>query len=178
MKSMDVYYYERQREKWWAWLVLIVIDLLLISGCIIQIGFGQPFGQNPMSNVGIIIITSALLVFSSLVLSGNIKIYINNDGVYLRYFPYHFRYKFYAWDNIRHIYVRNYHPIREYGGWGMRVSRWRLTVNSMHINQGIAYTISGRVGLQIELNNGKKILIGTQHPEELNKVLKKLGKID
>lgn len=177
MRNVGVYYYEKQREKWWAWVVMIVVNLLFITGCVIQIGFGRPFGDNPMSDAGIIITTSALLIISSFVLSGNLLIYINNEGVFVRYSPYHFKYKFYGWENIRQIYVREYHPLREYGGRGIRVARWKITGKTLHLNRSVAYSISGRSGLQIILKNGKMILIGIQQPDELIKVLKKLGKI-
>jgi hypothetical protein len=50
----------------------------------------------------------------------------------------------------------------EYGGWGIRYS-WN----------GIAYNTKGNMGLQIVMNTGKRILIGTQKPEELAAYLKK-----
>ncbi len=176
MRNVGVYYYEKQREKWLTWLVMTVLNLLFIIGCIVQIGFGRPVGQNPMSDVGLIITAAAMFLISSLILSGNLLTYINNEGVFFRYSPYHFRYQFYAWNNISRIYVRHYHPIREYGGRGMRMSRWHFTGKTVHFNRSIAYTIGGKTGLQIELKNGKKILIGTQQPDELNRVLIKLGK--
>ena len=53
--------------------------------------------------------------------------------------------------------VREYAPMKEFGGWGMKSSR----------KYGHAYTMSGNRGVQLELSNGKKILLGSQRPEEL-----------
>jgi len=54
------------------------------------------------------------------------------------------------------VYLRKYSPIGEYGGWGFRYG---------------AYNIKGSQGLQLKFKNGKMLLIGTQRPEELQKVL-------
>jgi hypothetical protein len=40
----------------------------------------------------------------------------------------------------------------------------------------MAYNVSGNRGLQLELTNGKKILLGTQRPEEIAQALIHLNK--
>ncbi|TEW77202.1 hypothetical protein E2488_04665 [Gramella jeungdoensis] len=67
------------------------------------------------------------------------------------------------WSNISECYIRNYNPISEFGGWGIKSSFRRDT--------GKAYTIKGSIGLQLKLKNGKKILIGTQKNEEIKRVI-------
>jgi hypothetical protein len=64
------------------------------------------------------------------------------------------------WEQVKRAYIRQYNPIKEYGGWGLK---WSST--------NAAYNIMGNVGLQLVLQNGKKILIGTQKPEELRSFL-------
>ena len=49
-----------------------------------------------------------------------------------------------------------YRPIRDYGGWGVR---WGAG--------GIAYNARGNRGVQLVLKTGKRVLIGSQRPEEL-----------
>ena len=56
----------------------------------------------------------------------------------------------------------------EYGGWGIR---------TISLKKNIAYTISGDKGLQIELKDGKKILLGTQNPEEVEKIVSQITHI-
>ena len=65
-------------------------------------------------------------------------------------------------DTIKSYEIRKYRPIREYGGWGIRFNR-----------HGKAYTVKGTLGLQMELTNGEKILIGTENPDKLLMVLNK-----
>jgi len=52
--------------------------------------------------------------------------------------------------------VLTYSPISDYGGWGIRYG-----------SIGKAYNVSGNRGVQLELLNGERILIGSQKPEEL-----------
>lgn len=68
---------------------------------------------------------------------------------------------------MKSAYVREYNPLMEYGGWGFR--------SSMKGN-GNAWNVSGNKGLQIEMIDGKKFMIGTQKPEELSAVLSQFNK--
>ena len=54
--------------------------------------------------------------------------------------------------------------MREFGGWGIRVSR-----------NGRAYNASGNTGVQLVLADGSHILIGTQRAEELLAALRAAG---
>ena len=69
-------------------------------------------------------------------------------------------------NEIKNLEIREYRPILEYGGWGIRFNR-----------TGKAYTVSGKIGLQVELFNGKKILIGTEKSDDLLKSLDNLIKV-
>lgn len=169
MKKNDIYFFEKQRfRQWWVWLILIGVNVLCIIGCILQIGLKRPFGDNPVSDTGLIIITVVLFMVTVVLLSCALQTYINEEGVFVRYFPFQFRYKFYNWNTIRASYVRKYSPVREYGGWGVRVG----------FNATKAYTMSGNIGLQLILQNGKKVLIGTNRPDHLKRVLMKLDKME
>jgi hypothetical protein len=64
------------------------------------------------------------------------------------------------------IYVREYSPLGEYGGWGIR-----YTISGA----GKAYNISGKIGLQLEFTTGKKVLIGTHKGEEIKEILTRIG---
>ncbi|APG66435.1 hypothetical protein LPB136_06055 [Tenacibaculum todarodis] len=70
------------------------------------------------------------------------------------------------WKEIEKAHVRTYDPITEYGGWGLKGGAFWNKKNGKAIN------ISGDIGIQLELKNGKKLLIGTQKENEANQVLK------
>jgi hypothetical protein len=58
--------------------------------------------------------------------------------------------------SIRSAEVRTYRPLLEYGGWGIRWGRG-----------GMAYNARGNRGVQLVLENGSRVLIGSQEPERL-----------
>ena len=66
-----------------------------------------------------------------------------------------------ALDAINHIEVVQYHPIRDYGGWGLRFSRDGERI----------YNARGSRGVRIQLRDGSRLLIGSQRPEELARAL-------
>jgi len=84
---------------------------------------------------------------------------VTGDGLTISYFPiYRRRIKK---EEIAAFNARDYRPILEYGGWGIRWS----------IKRGTAYTVQGNRGVQLELVRGTKILIGSQRPESLVKAI-------
>jgi hypothetical protein len=91
----------------------------------------------------------------------SLKTTINNEGVYVRLTPFQIKYKFFDWNYIARIYIRKYKPFYEFGGWGKSKK---------------AITMSGNRGIQLEFIDGKKLLIGTHHAQNVTFVLEKLKK--
>ena len=109
--------------------------------------------------------------------------YINEEGILIRLFPFFVKWISFPWDIISKAYIRTYRPIKEYGGWGIRHPSGMFRFNIIRIKglrnnpNNVAYNMSGNIGLQLELINGKRVLIGTRRPVELEEVLRKLNKI-
>lgn len=103
-----------------------------------------------------------LVVFIVLILfiSMRLETEVNSLGVTYRFFPIIRKPRTIPWNEITQAEVRKYQPIREYGGWGLK----GLLTNK-------AVSISGNKGLQLHLASGRKLLIGTQKPKELEAVL-------
>ncbi|NJL15117.1 MAG: hypothetical protein HC913_20355 [Microscillaceae bacterium] len=165
----EILFSERQRFKqWWLWLILLGINGLFLFGVFRQVIGGQQFGNKPMSNTGLIVATGLsiflVLLFASIRLDTTIK----KDGIYVRFFPFHLKFKHYTWDSLTKSFVRQYSPMNEYGGWGLRLGLF---------GKGTAYNVSGNKGLQLEFTDKKEILIGTNKPDELNETLKKIGQL-
>ena len=57
--------------------------------------------------------------------------------------------------------ARTYSPIREYGGWGIKLGP-----------RGWAYNVSGTRGVELTLANGKHVMIGSQRAEELEAAIR------
>ena len=148
------------------WLMALMAGLVIFSfwGFIQQILLGKPFGDNPASNLGLILSSFLPLLIVAFIFVLHLRTKIDKNGIVYQFWPVHRKERLIRWGEISRAYVRKYSPLLEYGGWGFRTGR-----------KGKALNTSGNMGLQIEFVNGKKLLIGTQKPDELGRVLQKLG---
>ncbi len=161
----DILYYERQRM--WLWAILLFpINTPFIYGLIKQLIFNQPWSTNPMSNAGLIIVSVLMFLFTMSMFTIKLETIVTKDGVYVRFFPFIIRYKFYPWEKINKAEIKKYSPLKEYGGWGFRFG----------FNGSMAFNVRGNIGLELVLNNGRKILIGTNKQQALEEVIAKLRK--
>jgi hypothetical protein len=154
-----------------TWMIIIFIIALVgplcvgIYGIIQQIFLKQPFGDKPMSDVGLLIFTFVMLLFSVLIFVCRLSTRIDENGIHYQFFPFHFSLQTIAWSQLEVAKVRTYLPISEYGGWGFRSGFFGNKA------KGSAYNVSGDIGIQLKFKNGKKLLIGTQKQEEAKSVL-------
>ena len=149
-------------KQWWLWILLIGINAVMFYGVYVQVIQGQPFGDKPASNTSLLIGCGISLLITILVLNFRLDTQVKNDGIYVRLFPLQLYFRFFPWNNLSECFVREYNPVADYGGWGLRLGLF---------GKGTAYNISGNKGLQLQFNNNKKLLIGTQKPEELQQVI-------
>jgi hypothetical protein len=165
----SILFHEQQRfNQWWFWLILVLINIIPFYGIYQQIIMGQTFGTKPMSNTGLIIFACFTILLPLFIFSFRLVTLIKQDGIYVRFYPIQTKMKFYSWTDINKLYIRKYKPLMEYGGWGLRYG---------FSGNGRALNVSGNVGLQIEFNNGNKLLIGTNKSNVMKEVLTKLGKL-
>lgn len=153
----------------WLWIVMIlpVIFFLIIAGFAIneQLIKGKPFGNHPMSDTGLIFFLFSVLLFFILITCLffiiNLKVIIDKDEIRLKFFPFHLSWRKYPWSSIERYEIITYHPIADYGGWGIRFGK-----------KGKAFNVKGNEGLLLHFRNGKQLLIGTQKASELRDYLK------
>lgn len=163
----DILFYEKQQfRQWWLWL--LGLNATFVAGAIKQLGWGQPFGDKGIGNVELICALGMLILISLLIFNIRLETIIKPDGIYVRFFPLHLKFKYFPWGMLTKSYVRAYSPIAEYGGWGIKPGLF---------GRGKAYNISGDKGLQLEFTNNQKLLIGTNQPEELTTVLLSIGQL-
>jgi len=156
---------EQQRFKqWWLWLILLAINATLLFGLYKQLFTQEQFGANPMDDSTLLIVSAFTFAISILFFCFRLDTRIDEEGVYVRFFPFHLSFKHYSWANISNAAVRQYNPIREYGGWGLRFGLF-----------GKAYNVSGDYGLQLIFPDRQKLLIGTGKPEKLKKALENIS---
>jgi hypothetical protein len=154
-----IYFKEKQQfRQWWLWLILIFVggDGIWTTMKSVQAGPGFSFDKNVLPFL-VLLIPAAVIFF---MLYARLETEIKSDGIYVRFFPIHRRFRFYPWAELDNVYVRQYSPLGEYGGWGLR-----------GLGGNKALNISGNKGLQLILKNGDRMLIGTRKPEEIEQVL-------
>lgn len=88
---------------------------------------------------------------------------VRRDGLYVRYFPFHAHFRRFGADELSEYRACKYRPILEYGGWGIRYG-WK----------GRAYNVSGNQGVQLVFRNGKRLLIGSAKPSELETAIRSM----
>ena len=149
---------EKQRfSQWWLWLLLSAIMVYTIYNFVED----RQYFSTPELAISFLIPILVIILF--LVIRLETK--IDEHGISVRFFPFQITFRYYSWRNIKKAYVRKYSPLTEYGGWGMRQGLF---------GKGKAYNVKGNQGLQIILNDEKKVLIGTQKLEEIGTFLLKI----
>jgi len=169
-------FFERQRfSQWWAIGLFAILNGLFIFGCVYQIILDNPFGNHPMSDRSLLILTGFVLLTTAFFFLIRLDTVVNTEGVYYRMFPFHFGIKFIAWDAIAEAEVRKINPLGEVGGWGLRFKFLNVGGSGVRVGLNtISYTISGNKVLKITLINHKTIYIGTRRAEELSEFLDKI----
>ncbi|MDR1757706.1 MAG: hypothetical protein LBR51_01930 [Bacteroidales bacterium] len=164
----ELCFYERQRLSPW----FIIISLLLLIGATIVSLQGNVIA---LLIILVIVVTTILLYFIF-----KMHTFIDENGLTIKMFPVIWKREHFAWDEIAGAYVRQYKPIMEYGGWGYRtniikVKGVKFSLSRTPFHKEVAYNMQGNIGLQLILKDGRKVLIGTQKPEEIEELLDKLS---
>ncbi|MCL0060512.1 DUF6141 family protein [Dehalococcoidia bacterium] len=168
-KDGNMIFQEVQKfRQWWLWLILLPSCMLLVGlfgyGMIEQLVFGQPWGDDPMSDTVLLIVGGFFIALGAgliwLFYTAKLITEVRSDGLYIRLFPLHFSFLRIPLENLKRYEVRTYSPIKECRGWGIRSYR-----------SGKAYNVSGNRGVALEFLDGRPILIGSQRPEELAKAI-------
>ena len=103
----ELLFSESQRfRQWWFWALMISINALLLYGLFQQLLVGEQFGDKPMSDAGLIIVFLfiAALTFSFTLIK--LETQIKRDGIYVRLYPLHGKFRYYPWDQIQQAFVR------------------------------------------------------------------------
>ena len=145
---------EKQRfNQWWLWL------LLAVSSATPIIIFYKEYTNDTVSSNNLwalIIIFLAIILFAVL----RMKTVVTKENIQLTQYP--FVWKTIKLSDIDTMKVINYGFV---GGWGIRF--WT--------SYGTVFNVRGNKGLHIKLKNGKQLVIGTQKPQELEKVVEQLN---
>jgi hypothetical protein len=149
---MKIFKEEQRFTQLWL-IVVIVFSSLVPIGVFINDSIKD---GNDFSFRMVLMILTVISIPLAIIFLFKLTTRIDEQGIFYQFFPFHFALKKISWNEISKAYVRTYDPIGEFGGWGLK---------------GKAINVSGDIGIQLELKNGKKLLIGTQKESEAKSVL-------
>ena len=152
----------QQFRQGWLWaLVLMVVGCLLLPIVIYAIEPEAIGGMAAVIGWGVVAI-----LFSAMVLyffyTMRLETEVRADGLYVRFFPLRKQEKI-AYEQIEACNATAYSPIRDYGGWGVRLGK-----------KGQAYNVSGNEGVQLRLAEARPLLIGSQRAAELAEAINQM----
>lgn len=158
---MKVFKEEQRFTQLWL-IILIIFSSLVPIGVVVS---EYQKDENAFSVEMLLVIILVILVPIAIIFLFKLNTRIDEQGIHYQFFPFHFSDRKISWNEISKAYVRTYDPIGEFGGWGLKGG------NLFNKSNGKAINVSGDIGIQLELKNGKKLLIGTQKEAEAKSVL-------
>jgi hypothetical protein len=153
--AQEILFEEEQsfRQTWvWPLMLGVLVLLVIVLGFVLFQAPHQPGVSPGVITLGIVLVLEIAAAW--LVYAMKLTVRLDGEALHVRFFP--LVKKDIPLGEIARWEARTYRPILEYGGWGIRCG-WK----------GMAYNVSGNRGVQLKLANGKRLLIGSQRPEEL-----------
>lgn len=138
------------------WIVLSPPILAAWAGFVCSFFGMTPFGETSFHALVLMIWVALGIALPILFFMLKLEVEVGDDGIYYRFFPLQFKHRRIGFAEIKSYKSVTYQPIKDYGGWGIRWGR-----------NGKAYSVGGNLGVQFELRNGKRILLGSKKPKDL-----------
>ena len=160
--DLVVFSEEQRFRQIWILILIAFIAAIAWYSFIQQIVMGSPFGNNPAPDSVVLIILAVFgIIFPAWFIIMKLEIQVTQNALRFRMYPLHLSWREFPLDTIADATAVVYRPLREYGGWGIRIGR-----------KGMAYNVSGNEGVQVTLRNGKSFLLGSLRATELGQALR------
>jgi len=163
---------EQQFRQWWYIILILasIVPVMIMSiyALYMQTVKGVQIGESPAPNAVLIVLFFAMCFALWVIFSLKLEVWIDQEGIHYRFSPLIFKKRLISKSEIQRYDIRKYSPIFDYGGRGIRSGfghKW-----------GKAYTVSGNIGLQLYLTNGKKVLFGTQRSQAIRYAMDEMMK--
>ncbi len=161
---MRVFTEKQWFNQWWMQLInLALLGMLLYFWYKWWVLGDKVDKVAPDDITGQVVVSLLLMLSFGVIYIFQLHTKIDDRGIHYRFFPFHRSFKTIPWREMEKCYTRTYKPLTEYGGWGYKFG----TVG------GKAYNVKGNQGVQIQFKNGKKLLIGTQKPDDAQRIIKR-----
>ena len=157
----------REVQRWSLKLRGLVLTLCLLGAAGGVVSTGAILAKEPIEWIPLLTasVCGVLLPLGIglLIWVSRLETEVRHDGLYIRYFPFHAHFRRFGAGDLSEYHARKYRPLIEYGGWGIRCG-WK----------GRAYNVSGNQGVQLVFRNGKRLLIGSAKPSELETAIRSM----
>ena len=154
---METFREEQRFDQWW---LRVLIGGLAIGAWWLflqQVAAGVEIGGDPAPDWVLVLLWLFVgVAFPAWFFSLRLVTVVDDDGVDVRFKPALGSFTC-AFGEIRSYEAVEYHPVREFGGWGVRVGR----------GGSRALNASGSRGVRIFTTGGEMRLIGSQSPDQL-----------
>jgi hypothetical protein len=154
MGATELYREEQLFARTWFWIPVMIVVVVAWYFFFREL-FWSPEGTRSPAGVWIMFIAVGVLT-PALFFTMRLIVTVNRRELTIRMWPLYRRTV--AVGDISAVEAVTYRPILEFGGWGVRYSMKR---------RAWGYTVSGKEGVQVELSNGKKILMGSEQNTRL-----------
>jgi hypothetical protein len=169
------YFEETQtfRDSRWLWIVVVISFLVtllpLADGLYWQLVRGEPWGDRPLSDGGLLALSAFVLatwvLAMAVLISFRLDVRIDDSGVHYRVVPIKMNWQTAGKEQILNYSIEKKFRLLQAGGFGYHRNRFTGTRS---------VRIRGGHHLKLLLKNGNTLLLGTQNPGELEMAMKKL----
>ncbi|NAW52216.1 hypothetical protein GNY06_12800 [Elizabethkingia argentiflava] len=157
----NILYEEKQKLSTWCYVLLWSPLTLMLYTLYQYFILDKSLDNTPTASIALSVVTVFYICFLYFCHQITLRALIKEDGLHIRYFPF-CSHRSYPWIDMEEISVKQYSPLTDYWGWGYREAE-----------DEVVYTMKGSQAIKITLMNGKKILIGSQLPEDMSSIIKK-----
>lgn len=143
------------------WVLLLAGPFIGIIALNNLMSINFQFSINSILAFGVFGLTSAGVIWLFVTLT--LKTTIFEDRIELTFAPLIKKPKIFPKSYMSEVYIRDFKPLLEYGGWGIRYKMF---------GKGLCYNVAGtKKGIQIVFQDGQKLLISTRKAEEIEAIL-------
>lgn len=142
---------------------MLTVSAFVIPGVLIAVEAAKAENDRELL-VSLIVVIVFGIVFTGLLLRTKLTVEILSTELRFKFFPLINKWRSIERSAIKQFELRTYKPIAEYGGWGIRGKS----------KSNKAYNVSGNIGLQLYLNDGRQILFGTQRKKAMEYAMQKM----
>jgi hypothetical protein len=152
VNGSSVRFREDQRfTQWWLWSAVLAAT---VAFAVALLGAG-PDRDDGSWWVGALVAAVVGAGLPVLFAVARLRVDVEADRILVRFRP--FTTRAIELDSVDRIESVTYHPLREYGGWGIK--GWS--------RRKVAYNVRGTRGVLLTLANGRTVLLGSQDPDDL-----------